>query len=64
MRWSEGCSEGVHKFEARYNSEWPKDQCYPTANNVDVIGLIEAIKTQAYIHDICVRCGKIIKEAK
>lgn len=46
-----------HKFEARYDTRFPKwvDQI-SSMRNVD----INDLKERVYVRDICVYCGKVI----
>jgi hypothetical protein len=66
MSWFKGCEEGVHKFEARYDEvKTPTDVRLKSGGGVDVSEFAEAFRRmnfeQRYVHDICVRCGKIVK---
>ena len=47
-----------HKFEARYDSEFP-DQ-HSKMSNVTA-GMLHALRKQTYVKDICVRCGEVVK---
>lgn len=56
------CEKKGHKFEARYDEE-------PSGTTVKAASCpLEAYRTllfyNTYVHDICVRCGKVIKRGK
>lgn len=55
-----GCEKGAHKFEARYD-EVPRGidhfkGRYATAEELKVL-----LNYRIYVHDVCVRCGKVIR---
>jgi hypothetical protein len=56
---------GVHRFEARYDLS--PATCHPTQVSTllgvdpSIIALGEQSRQRTYIHDICVRCGTIVK---
>lgn len=58
--WTRLCENGetAHKFEARYTTIIKPGLRYD--GDIDV-EFIEALKDKIYIHDICIKCGKIIK---
>jgi hypothetical protein len=55
-----GCGDNHHHFEARYTEEY---------NNLGISHIrgcspdeLKALMTyKKYVHDICIKCGKIIK---
>ena len=53
------CKDGVHKFEARY-SYIP----YEKKLEAVLVTHSELFNQKVYVHDICTKCGKIIKEIK
>lgn len=55
-----GCDEGVHKFEPRYDYKLPDGLKLEKFD----IGVLDACRSKTYIHDICIKCGKTVKEAK
>ena len=65
MYW---CTRGgvEHKFEPRYS----KDSSHITRDHIqwclhaDRKQLIDNLKSEEYICDICVRCGKVINQQK
>lgn len=59
MKLFKSCKHGVHKFEGRYDTELPEEikmRCATPA-------VIEALKHKTYVHDICVKCGKIVRQS-
>ena len=66
------CQELGHKFEPRYNEVWPDGMESASIQSIHFDGTtnegsqytIAACKNKIYIHDICVRCGEIVKEKK
>ena len=56
------CNKHGHRFEARYLEEPNKvllDKLQSVSGNLRDILIIKK-----YIYDICIRCGKIVKEEK
>lgn len=55
-----GCSEGVHRFEARYDE-------VPTGYEPGLFcwGFVDETRSlmlrKVYVRDVCVRCGKTIE---
>lgn len=64
MKLFKSCEEGVHQFEARYNIIPPalSDDMtfFPFSGYPD---MIKAGTKKTYIHDICVKCGKIVRQS-
>ena len=59
--------ECKHKFKPRYNKEWtsPVVEIMKTPGLRKISGAQDSeiyLKKETYIYDICVKCGKIIKE--
>lgn len=55
------CEDGKHKYEARYDLRLPTNLKKISAVEGPIEELIEASKELIYVHDICIKCGKIIK---
>ena len=56
------CNKDGHQFEARYSYEMPAIDIPPARmSHAQFLAIIESIKTKKYIHDICVKCGKIVE---
>lgn len=53
-KWIGGC-----RFEPRYDVGEPK--IHGKITGYDLPAVLEASKPKTYIHDICIRCGKIVK---
>jgi hypothetical protein len=53
------CKEGEHSFEPRYDRVAPREFNCEVIQPVDPIRVIEAMTTQVYICDVCVRCGAV-----
>ena len=56
-----------HKFEPRYHEKWPKmesEDIMYVMRNEDLIveGRINDCQEKIYVYDICVNCGKIVKD--
>lgn len=62
MKLFKGCTEGSHKFRARYSAGAPSLNLnsFEEAPAFVIERMYKASKPKTYIHDICVRCGKII----
>lgn len=58
MKLFKSCEDGVHKFEGRYNEAFNKSMVDRLASIRG--GIMDGLREKTYIHDICVRCGKII----
>lgn len=56
------CSEGVHRFEPRYDTTWPPN-FVPSKITGYAPEMIEGMKNKVYVQDVCVRCGTIRKRA-
>lgn len=55
------CLKGkAHKFQPRYD-EKPRNTPIGHIKNITSEELHKLIYYKVYIHDICVRCGKVIK---
>ena len=66
MSFFKSCEDNVHKFEARYDErDNGKSVKFGESCGYSIGELANAIKKAStyliYVHDICVRCGKIIK---
>jgi hypothetical protein len=66
MLWFKSCEDNVHKFEPRYDEKHNGNNVkFNNASGCSIYELADAIKNAStnliYVHDICVRCGKIIK---
>ena len=57
------CEKKGHKFEARYN-ENPAMGSKIDKASMSARELRELFYYKTYIHDICVRCGKVIKRGE
>lgn len=55
-----------HKFYARYNIIPPTNikNISPHYDGKEISQIVDSFSTKTYIHDICVKCGKIVKEVK
>lgn len=53
------CSDGAHKFEARYD-EKPGNVEIRSVRGVSAADLRELMLLRVYVHDICVKCGKVV----
>jgi len=55
-----------HEFRPRYNEgEIDGGQLYDILNMIlpsNITKTITAAKSKTYIHDICIKCGKLIKK--
>lgn len=64
MKLFRSCGDGVHKFEARYSlGEQALEGFKSRCTFDDIIQVIEASKSKTYIHDICIKCGKIVRQS-
>lgn len=54
------CNNTFHKFEARYDTRPGNYNGRIKGHGRAILAYIEANKNVTYVHDICVRCGKII----
>ena len=59
--------EHKHKFQPRYSKEWSTDLAdimdVESARGIEFTGRSDRyLKKQIYVYDICVKCGKTIKE--
>ena len=66
MSFFKSCEDNVHKFEPRYDErDNGKRVKFGEGYGYSIGELANAMKklstNMIYIHDICVRCGKIIK---
>lgn len=62
MKLFKSCEDGVHKFEARYDTKY-RDYSDLELNWVsisDIKEILNSPKKQTYIYDVCVKCGKTI----
>ena len=54
-----------HRFEARYDEEMPADMADVMKeiikNNEWLPELIKNFKKRIYVHDICTKCGAVVK---
>lgn len=50
-----------HKYQSRYDYGAPTGVIRGAVD--DPMLLIEASKPKTYVHDICVRCGNVIKKS-
>lgn len=55
------CARFGHKFEARYNIGEPTLGHVQYSRESDLAMLLEASKPRTYLHDICPRCGTVVK---
>jgi len=54
-----GCLDnGPHNFEARYDIRFPPHLANIRTGDKEVV---EAFKEKIYIHDICTKCGAVVK---
>lgn len=53
------CKVLGHKMQARYHSKLPERKM--NFSGYWDAAELEAMKTKTYVHDICARCGLIIK---
>ena len=49
-----------HKFEARYQKSAAKTPSIGEARG-NIVEILEAFRDVTYVHDICVRCGEIVR---
>jgi len=56
----EGCREGVHKFEPRYDEE-PNPYRFTSVKGIFSEDMRELMIIRKYVKDVCVRCGKTIE---
>ena len=59
---------GVHRFQARYDlsaaAVYPKEVSTIVGVDPSVIAICEQSRQRTYVHDICVKCGEIVKREK
>ena len=59
------CEKKGHNYEARYHYGEPTmdvNSVRGTASQIDAMAsLVRSTRTQTYVHDICTRCGHIVK---
>lgn len=61
MKLFKGCTEGVHRFEARYDKSPAEFQVENlSGSGIAWATVLEKLQQVTYVHDICVRCGKTI----
>ncbi len=53
-----------HKFQARYDKVWTTDfaEAIKCMASAELVGDEPYLKSQTYIHDVCVRCGTVINK--
>ena len=59
------CDKKGHRFEARYNYGEPRIKSMGESSNItaqELVNIINSTKSKTYIHDICVKCGKIVNK--
>lgn len=49
-----------HKFEARYQKSAARTPAIGEVRG-DIVGILETLRDETYVHDICVRCGEIVR---
>lgn len=49
------------KFEARYDISKPDLSQMRNYRGYELLELFEKLRSKTYVHDICVRCGKVVK---
>ncbi len=59
-----GCAEGVHKFEPRYDEKPVSRKELEVEGHMTSRALRSLMYYDVYVHDICVRCGKIVERRK
>lgn len=42
-----------HKYESRYDSQWPTGLEMKTSD----VEIVKAVMEKTYVHDICIYCG-------
>jgi hypothetical protein len=56
------CGDDNHKFEARYDTYPFRGDFEAQRMTIDeIVAYFDARSEKTYVHDICVRCGKIVK---
>lgn len=53
------CKDGVHRYEGRYD-EKPRS-FEVTRGTITPEAMRELITYRVYVHDICTRCGHVVK---
>ncbi len=55
------CGDNNHRFEPRYDVK-PNIKTFKQGDNTaeEVVSMLNAVSEKKYVHDICVRCGKIV----
>lgn len=65
MMWGQkvhDCDLAGHQFEARYDYQGPAlNSKIRAADAAEATEFLRAAGKQTYVHDICVKCGKIVK---
>jgi len=52
------CKDGVHSYEPRYDEKY-NPEVIKLFETMD--GNVKQLRDETYIHDICVRCGDVVK---
>ena len=60
MTFFKGCSDGVHRFEGRYD-KGPSCMASKGGSLKSILALTEKFRKVTYIYDICIRCGKVVE---
>ncbi|MEK6884247.1 MAG: hypothetical protein AABY22_31745 [Nanoarchaeota archaeon] len=56
------CGSQNHRFEPRYDMDFPDDiQC--SVSSMDEAQL-DALKDRTYVHDVCERCGNVVRRVQ
>lgn len=55
-KWIGGC-----KFEGRYDTDEPDLAQFEVLRGVGIPALVESLKAETYVRDVCIRCGRTVE---